>query len=506
MNTTVYPFGPNGTLPASVGIVNDLVTGGADKALSAQMGVELGKQTKKACAIDITHPQAYDSQVEYLGNDNSLGAYIDSGITASNKSRVVMAVFGVPTLCGPLFGSRVNNSPATGMFGINCSSAGTLRFDYGTTNNTVNADLLTGLHVVELDKNVGKIDGNVAHTFTARTFSNNLNIHVFGMNHNGTRVDMLQAIRVKYVKIYQDGALVRDFIPVRVGTTGYLYDRVSEQLFANAGSGAFVYGEDVPEEITEGSIQELHDYYGTQFNPKTVFGGVKDGAGQSLNDYFMVRKKFSGKIWAGLGDSLTYQDSSRYPGLSWSPAVENATGLVFKNCGVGNTCLAGSETNAFWKRLADVESYNPDIVTILGGANDLYRDIPIGTDAEFDKAINSKDCMNFMGAYSYIIETLLTWKPALRIVLLTTAYARTNGAEHTPGIGLTYLDYANATIAVAQYYGLPVVDLYRNMGINKLTQGDTYCRADHIHWNASACQIVASLLIAKLEEINNADV
>lgn len=51
--------------------------------------------------------------------------------------------------------------------------------------------------------------------------------------------------KVYYLKIYQNDNLVRDFIPVRVGTTGYLYDRVSGQLFENSGSGSFTYGNDV---------------------------------------------------------------------------------------------------------------------------------------------------------------------------------------------------------------------------------------------------------------------
>ena len=37
-NVTVYPFGTDGHLPSSIGIINDLSTGGADKALSAEMG------------------------------------------------------------------------------------------------------------------------------------------------------------------------------------------------------------------------------------------------------------------------------------------------------------------------------------------------------------------------------------------------------------------------------------------------------------------------------------
>ena len=36
-----------------------------------------------------------------------------------------------------------------------------------------------------------------------------------------------------------------DMIPVRVGTTGYLFDRVSGELFANAGSGDFILGPDI---------------------------------------------------------------------------------------------------------------------------------------------------------------------------------------------------------------------------------------------------------------------
>ena len=38
-NETIYPYGTGGNLPASIGVINDLTTGGADKALSAEQGV-----------------------------------------------------------------------------------------------------------------------------------------------------------------------------------------------------------------------------------------------------------------------------------------------------------------------------------------------------------------------------------------------------------------------------------------------------------------------------------
>lgn len=46
-------------------------------------------------------------------------------------------------------------------------------------------------------------------------------------------------------KLYDAGELVRDYIPVRFGTTGYLYDKVSGKLFGNQGTEEFILGPDV---------------------------------------------------------------------------------------------------------------------------------------------------------------------------------------------------------------------------------------------------------------------
>lgn len=42
-NKTVYPYGTDGQLPSSIGIINDLETGGSDKALAAEQGKVLGE-------------------------------------------------------------------------------------------------------------------------------------------------------------------------------------------------------------------------------------------------------------------------------------------------------------------------------------------------------------------------------------------------------------------------------------------------------------------------------
>ena len=50
--------------------------------------------------------------------------------------------------------------------------------------------------------------------------------------------------RFYYLKIWDNGNLVADFIPVRKGTTGYMYDKVSGNLFGNSGTGDFILGND----------------------------------------------------------------------------------------------------------------------------------------------------------------------------------------------------------------------------------------------------------------------
>ena len=50
---------------------------------------------------------------------------------------------------------------------------------------------------------------------------------------------------IAFLQLSRNGVLLRDFIPVRVGQVGYMYDRVSGELFGNDGTGDFILGPDV---------------------------------------------------------------------------------------------------------------------------------------------------------------------------------------------------------------------------------------------------------------------
>ena len=86
-NQTIYPYGTGGSLPADVGIVNDLITGGADKALSAEMGKELGDALGKTTLIEssftgFTH---FKDGYQLKANDAQIGVALADVPTSSDS-------------------------------------------------------------------------------------------------------------------------------------------------------------------------------------------------------------------------------------------------------------------------------------------------------------------------------------------------------------------------------------------------------------------------------------
>lgn len=195
-----------------------------------------------------------------------------------------------------------------------------------------------------------------------------------------------------------------------------------------------------------------------------------------------------------LGDSIASQNM-------WQPLVESELGGIWVNCGMGSTPLGGDvSTNAFWQkeRLEDVKSNNPDILIIFGGANDLTLKTDIGTSANLE----DKNTSTFVGAYSYIIDNLLMWKPSLQIIIISTTWAHNDGTNYSET--MTYGDFANACESVARYYHLPYVDLYNESGFNQYTLGappNNIYSDDQIHPNAAGAKVIASMVSAKLIEI-----
>lgn len=63
-------------------------------------------------------------------------------------------------------------------------------------------------------------------------------------SYNGSYFSKAILWYIKFIDNTDNDKLLFDAIPVRIGTTGYLYDKVSKSLLGNAGTGDFILGND----------------------------------------------------------------------------------------------------------------------------------------------------------------------------------------------------------------------------------------------------------------------
>lgn len=189
-------------------------------------------------------PLPYDSKVEWLYSDGS--AYIDTGIQATGDLSVECE-FRIGTTANSAIAGAIYNRGSNQYYRTHLSPANTIGYYYNNASQQPfpTAFNTTDFYYFKLDTVLGKATrDNTTINFTPATFDCLCNYGVFA------RLSVNMALQAKpsyfkYLKLSRGGVLLRDFIAVRVGQVGYMYDKVSGQLFGNDGSGAFTLGNDI---------------------------------------------------------------------------------------------------------------------------------------------------------------------------------------------------------------------------------------------------------------------
>ena len=189
-------------------------------------------------------PSGY-TQLEYIQSSGT--QYIDTGFKQNQNSRVVvdLQLPAAPSGSYAWIYEGRDSGPSNRHGVYATKSNGRWYGGYGssTKNTGVSYDLTARL-TVDFDKNVLTI-GDVATEFTEATFQSDTTTTLFGCNTAGT-VANFASCKLYSCQIYDNGALVRNFIPCKntSGAVG-LYDTVGAQFYANAGTGTFTAGPEV---------------------------------------------------------------------------------------------------------------------------------------------------------------------------------------------------------------------------------------------------------------------
>lgn len=182
----------------------------------------------------------YDAEVEYLESTGT--QYIDTGVTVSNEVGIEIDCSDIQ-LNTWIAGGRIGYM--NGAIGFYRLSGGALRSCFG--NEQYEGAFGTARYTITLRDAAYSADGGIVHRFSEQTFANNARIYIFNLciDESGNLSNIGMRGRMYGCRVYVGDDVIRDFIPVRAGTEGAMYDRVSGQLFRNSGTGVFGFGTDI---------------------------------------------------------------------------------------------------------------------------------------------------------------------------------------------------------------------------------------------------------------------
>ena len=195
----------------------------------------------------------YDAEVEYIESDGY--AHINTGIKIASNIQFDFSLYiGQPQGNKWFFGGRISSSAGNMMCQLDITEYKRYDWRYGdlTLASSANNTLVYGTHRIHNTSDARSLviaNPNTTYTLTrtASTFSTNVDFMLFTVKLSENAVPATGTLGMKFYsgKMWRGGTLVRDFIPVRVGQVGYLYDKVSKTLFGNANNtGAFLIGND----------------------------------------------------------------------------------------------------------------------------------------------------------------------------------------------------------------------------------------------------------------------
>lgn len=184
----------------------------------------------------------YDAEIEYL--ESSGKQWIDTGLVFKSNLHILFSVIYNNYGSNLLEAWGCNSNDYEVLWGLSGSS----RFYFGGGYSDYHEPIQGTEYNMDYDFTVGnmvaKVNGEVVRSTQGTQPNRSLKICIFALDDKSTQILPYKA-KHKAFKIYDDNILVRDFVPVRVGQVGYMYDKVSGQLFGNNGTGNFTLGNDI---------------------------------------------------------------------------------------------------------------------------------------------------------------------------------------------------------------------------------------------------------------------
>lgn len=210
-----------------------------------------------------------------------------------------------------------------------------------------------------------------------------------------------------------------------------------------------------------------------------------------------IYMELKGKVINFLGDSITEGAVSTCHENRYTNLVAAKTGAVCNNYGIGGTRIAEQLTpssdpvfdKTFGSRVAEMEK-DADYVIVFGGTNDFgHGDAPLG-------CMSDRTTKTFYGALHLLYISLIEKYPTAKIGVITPLHRcnedNMRGDGDKPQDVATLKTYVEIIREVAEYYSLPVLDLFKDSGLQpKIPVIKEMFMPDGLHPNNEGHKILA---------------
>ena len=171
----------------------------------------------------------YDAEVEYL--ESSGTQYIEVPMVVDNSATVNITGY-VRRTNRELFSFDRQSSKQ-----FNIETGETFSRWWNPNRTNIGSGYVGALHSYKCNSSIW-VDGVLKGASTTTEADTTQMFYILNGYHGAA------SGRIYHASVEYGGKLIFDAIPVRKGTVGYMYDRVSGKLFGNAGTGDFVLGPD----------------------------------------------------------------------------------------------------------------------------------------------------------------------------------------------------------------------------------------------------------------------
>lgn len=219
--------------------------------------------------------------------------------------------------------------------------------------------------------------------------------------------------------------------------------------------------------------------------------------------------ELKGKKINFLGDSITEGVGTSDVSNGFVALIEQWAQLgKARNYGIGGTRIARQSMvseNPVWdqdfpSRVEKMDS-DADVIVVFGGTNDYgHGDAPIG-------CVEDRTVWTFYGALHVLFSSLKDRYPNAEIVVATPIHRLNEQSCNGDGkykriAARPLVDYVNIIREMAEYYALPLIDLYATSGIqpNQPSNMERYC-PDGLHPNDLGNELLAKRILSFLNNL-----